>query len=83
MKEIGRISIVGAGTIGHGSFPMVAQSVLLRGNVRVGFENDFFLARGNRAKSNAQLVEKTVTILNALDMEPASPQEARKIPGLT
>ena len=83
MKEIGRLSIDGAGTMRHASFPMVAQSALFGGNVRVGFEDNFFLARGNRAKSNAQLVEKTVTILNALDMEPASPQEARKILGLT
>lgn len=84
MKEALPTDAIWAGFgIGPASFPMVAQSALFGGNVRVGFEDNFFLARGNRAKSNAQLVEKTVTILNALDMEPASPQEARKILGLT
>jgi len=65
--------------VGPTSFPMVAQSVLLGGNVRVGFEDTFYLSRGNPAKSNAQLVEKAVNILRALDREPASPQEAREI----
>jgi uncharacterized protein (DUF849 family) len=65
--------------IGPASFPMVAQSALLGGNVRVGFEDNFYLSRGIRAESNAQLVEKAVDILKALDREPASPQEAREI----
>lgn len=69
--------------VGPASFPMVAQSALLGGNVRVGFEDNFYLNRGSRAKSNAQLVEKAVDILRALDKEPASPQEAREMLGLT
>jgi 3-keto-5-aminohexanoate cleavage enzyme len=47
--------------------------------VRVGFEDNFYLSRGNPAESNAQLVDKAVNILRALDKEPASPQEAREI----
>ena len=69
--------------IGQDSFSMAAQSVLLGGNVRVGFEDNFYLARGRKAKSNAELVRKTVHILNALDREPASPKEARQILRLT
>ena len=65
--------------VGYSSFPMVAQSALLGGNVRVGFEDNFYLSHENPAKSNAQLVDKAVNILRALDKEPASPQEARKI----
>ena len=65
--------------IGPTSFPMVAQSALLGGNVRVGFEDNFYLSRGNRAKSNTQLVEKAVSILRTLDKKPASPQEAREM----
>jgi uncharacterized protein (DUF849 family) len=68
--------------VGPASFPMVAQSALLGGNVRVGFEDNFYLSRAIRAKSNAQLVEKAVNILRALDRKPASPQEAREILGL-
>ena len=69
--------------VGPSSFPMVAQSALLGGNVRVGFEDNFYLTRGTPADSNEQLVEKTVDILRVLDKEPASPQEAREILGLS
>lgn len=65
--------------VGPTSFPIAAQSVLLGGNVRVGFEDNFYLSRGNRAESNAQIVEKMVGILRALDKEPATPQSAREI----
>jgi len=68
--------------IGNSSFPMVAQSALLGGNIRVGFEDNFYLSQGERAASNAKLVEKAVGILRALDREPASPQEAREILGI-
>ncbi len=65
--------------VGPASFPMVTQSALLGGNVRIGFEDNFYLSRGIPAKSNAQLVQKTVQILQSLDKEPASPQETREI----
>lgn len=65
--------------VGPTSFPMVAQSALLGGNVRIGFEDNFYLGRGIPAQSNAQLVEKAVHILQSLDKEPASPQETREI----
>ncbi len=65
--------------VGPTSFPMVAQSALLGGNVRIGFEDNFYLGRGIPAKSNAQLVEKAVCILQSLDKEPASPRETRAI----
>lgn len=68
--------------VGPLSFPMAAQSVLLGGNVRVGFEDNFNLSYGVPAKSNAQLVEKAVNIIRVLDKEPASPSEARRILGL-
>ena len=68
--------------IGPASFPMVAQSALLGGNVRVGFEDNYYLSRGTHAESNAQLVEKAVSILRVLDREPASPREARETLGL-
>ena len=75
-------AIWGGFGVGSTSFPMVAQSTLLGGNVRVGFEDNFYLSPGKPAKSNARLVEKTVAILRALDKEPASPDEAREMLGL-
>jgi uncharacterized protein (DUF849 family) len=83
MKEALPFDAIWAGFgIGPASFPMVAQSALLGGNVRVGFEDNYYLSRGTHAKSNAQLVEKTVNIINILGKEPASPQEARETLGL-
>ncbi len=72
-------AIWGGFGVGSASFPMIAQSALLGGHVRVGFEDNFYLSPGVPAESNAQLVKKTVSILRALDKEPASPVEARQI----
>ena len=58
-------------------FPMAAQSVLLGGHVRVGMEDNLYLTKGQRASSNRELVEKAVSIIRALDKEPARPDEAR------
>jgi uncharacterized protein (DUF849 family) len=61
--------------------PMVAQSVLLGGHVRVGLEDNLYLRRGVFA-SNGQLVERARTIIECLGFEVASPDEAREILGL-
>lgn len=68
--------------IGQHSFPMMAQSLLLGGHVRTGFEDNYYLGKGQLAQSNAALVEKGVSIMHALGFEPASPDEARLILGL-
>jgi 3-keto-5-aminohexanoate cleavage enzyme len=52
------------------------------GHVRVGFEDNIYLKRGVLAESNAELVERIVTIAEALNIEVASPDEAREILGL-
>ncbi len=62
--------------------PMVAQAVLLGGNVRVGLEDNLYLSRGVFA-SNGQLVERAVNIIESLGCEVASPDEAREMMGLT
>lgn len=65
--------------IGPSCFPMLAQAAILGGNVRAGMEDNLYLARGVRAKSNAELVERAVSIIRLLGKEPATPGEARKI----
>ena len=49
------------------------------GNVRVGFEDNIYLSRGVKAKSNGELVEKVVRLSRELGREIASPEEARRI----
>ena len=61
--------------------PMVAQAVLLGGNVRVGLEDNLYLDRGVLA-SNAQLVERAVEIIERLGARVVGPDEARERLGL-
>jgi len=70
-------AIWGGFSIGSASFPMMAQAALLGGNVRVGFEDNFYIKAGVPAKNNADLVRKAVSILNALDMRPATADQTR------
>jgi uncharacterized protein (DUF849 family) len=63
-------------------FPMVAQAVLLGGNVRVGMEDNIYLARGQLAPSNAALVEKAAKIIEVLGDHVATPADARQMLGL-
>jgi len=63
-------------------FPMVAQTVLLGGHVRVGLEDNLYLDAGTLAPSNAALVEKAVKIIELLGANVASPAEARTLFGL-
>ncbi len=49
---------------------------------RVGLEDSLFIERRVAATSNAQQVSKIVRILHEMGHEPASPAEARAMPGL-
>jgi uncharacterized protein (DUF849 family) len=62
--------------------PMVAQAMILGGNVRVGLEDNLYLERGVLA-SNGQLVERAVEIIERLGGRILSPQETREKLGLT
>jgi len=63
--------------VGRMQMPMVAQAVLLGGNVRVGLEDNLYLEKGVPA-SNAQLVERAVAIVQTLGAHVQSAAEARK-----
>ncbi|GAK10760.1 3-keto-5-aminohexanoate cleavage protein [Geomicrobium sp. JCM 19039] len=63
--------------IGRMQLPMVAQSALLGGNVRVGLEDNLYLEKGVLG-SNEQLVDRAVSVLNSVNLEPMTPREARE-----
>jgi uncharacterized protein (DUF849 family) len=67
--------------IGRMQMPMVAQAVLLGGNVRVGLEDNIWLDRGVHA-SNGTLVQRAVEIVRLMGARTLSPAEARKKLGL-
>jgi uncharacterized protein (DUF849 family) len=67
--------------IGRMQMPMVAQMVLLGGHVRVGLEDNLYLSRGVTA-TNAQLVERASTIIEAMGARVVTPAEGRDRLGL-
>jgi 3-keto-5-aminohexanoate cleavage enzyme len=75
-----RWSVLG---IGRAELPMIALGILLGGNVRVGFEDNIYLAKGVLAQSNARLVEMAVNLAGQLQREIATPSEAREILGIS
>jgi len=74
-----KFSTLGVGPTQHHATVM---SLILGGGVRVGFEDNIYYRRGELAKSNAQLVERIVTVIRDLGYEPASPAEAREMLGM-
>ena len=68
--------------IGRFEYPMLAQTWLLGGNVRVGLEDNIYLSKGVLAKSNAELVAKARRIVEDLGGAIASVAEARAMLGL-
>jgi uncharacterized protein (DUF849 family) len=61
--------------------PMVAQAMLLGGNVRVGLEDNLYLDKGVLA-SNADLVTRAREVIERLGGKVATPDEARETLGL-
>jgi len=51
--------------------------------IRVGFEDSCWYAPGRRARTNAELVEKAVGLVRSIGLEAATPDEARKMFGLS
>ena len=65
---------------GRRMFRFATMMAIQGGNVRVGMEDGLYIrAYGDLATSNAQQVAKIKTILESLDYEIASPQEAREM----
>ena len=63
-------------SIGRMEMPYVAAMALAGGNVRVGLEDNLYLAKGQLA-TNAQLVERAVTILEAMGCKVLGPEDVR------
>jgi 3-keto-5-aminohexanoate cleavage enzyme len=56
-----------------------ALAALLRGHVRIGFENNFYLPDGMLAARNADLVDLTASTLKALHTDLASADDVRSL----
>ena len=69
--------VFSAFSLGRHQMPYVAAAVLAGGNVRVGLEDNLYLRRGVPA-TNAQLVERAVTIIEAMGATVAGPERVRE-----
>ncbi len=68
--------------IGRNAFTLAAPTIVMGGNVRVGFEDNLYIERGVLAKSNGELVDKVVRMAKLLGRSVATSDEAREILGL-
>ncbi|XVH33591.1 3-keto-5-aminohexanoate cleavage protein (plasmid) [Haloferacaceae archaeon DSL9] len=67
---------------GPHQLPLTTMGAVLGGHVRVGMEDNLYYRRGEPVESNAQLVGRSARIVEELDRELATPDEAREILGM-
>ncbi len=67
--------------IGPSQLEANISALLLGGHARVGLEDNLYFRQGELA-TNLQLTERIVRIIREMDMEPATPAEARDMMGL-
>jgi 3-keto-5-aminohexanoate cleavage enzyme len=68
--------------IGRFEMPMAEAALRLGGHVRVGLEDNLYLAKGVLAPGNGALVEAALQRVRAAGREPATPARARELLGL-
>ena len=69
-------SVLGAG---KNQMPIAAMSAAMGCNVRVGLEDSLWEGKGQLARSNADQVKRVVSLLQALNLEVATPDETRQM----
>jgi uncharacterized protein (DUF849 family) len=72
-------SILGAG---RNQIPLATMGAAMGSHVRVGLEDSLWIEPGKMAASNAEQVSRIRVILEALNLDIATPSEARDILGL-
>jgi len=72
-------SVLGAG---RNQMPVATVSAAIGGHVRVGLEDSLWDGPGRLAETNAAQVRRIRTIIEALNLEVATPDDARAILGL-
>lgn len=70
-----------ASGVGTGHLPILLTALALGGNVRVGLEDNLYLARGQKA-TNLALVERAAALIREMGKRPATSAEARDILGI-
>ncbi len=68
--------------IGASQIPMINTGILLGGNIRVGFEDNIYLAKNKLAINNAQMVEVASDLAERLGRNVVDADEARDMLGI-
>ncbi len=82
LKEFPEGALWLCSAIGPFQLPLTTLATLMGGHVRVGLEDNVYYSRGRKAKSNAELVQRSVRIAQELNRPVATPAQARAILGL-
>ncbi|MBW1914958.1 MAG: 3-keto-5-aminohexanoate cleavage protein [Deltaproteobacteria bacterium] len=75
-------TIWGVLSTGKDQLPLTTMGIVLGGSIRVGFEDNLFYRKGELAKSNAQLVARSVRIAKELGKVPLTADETRELLGI-
>lgn len=65
--------------IGRSHLPILTTAIALGGHVRVGMEDNIYMAAGQRATSNTQFVERARTFIEMNNKSVATPDEVRQM----
>jgi 3-keto-5-aminohexanoate cleavage enzyme len=65
--------------VGINQLPMTTLATLMGGHVRVGLEDNVYYSKGQLAKNNAELVDRSVRIIKELNRKVATPAVAREM----
>jgi len=68
--------------VGKSQLAMIGMALILGGHIRVGFEDNLYIRKGEPAKSNAQFVEMAAELAHRFQRDVATPGEARAILGI-
>jgi 3-keto-5-aminohexanoate cleavage enzyme len=83
LKEFPEGALWLCSAIGPFQLPLTTLATLMGGHVRVGLEDNVYYSRGRKAKSNAELVQRTVRVARELNRPVASAAEARVVLGVS
>ncbi|MEL6233049.1 MAG: 3-keto-5-aminohexanoate cleavage protein [Pseudomonadota bacterium] len=81
VDELPKGSVFTVSGIGPAQVPAAMGALLCGGHVRVGLEDNMYYSRGQLA-TNLQLVERLVRQVHDMNMEVATPDEAREMLGV-
>ncbi len=73
----------GVAAVGRAQQPMTELAMRLGGNARVGLEDNIYLSRGVLSDGSAPLVARAAAYARSLGRDPATPDRARALLGLS